>query len=130
MMRRILFVCVQNRARSQMAEGFAKYYGKGKVEAFSAGSKPADEISMLAVEVMREVGIDISGQKPKGFDALPNEDFDYVVTMGCQDICPIVPAMKHIAWEIDDPDGKGIDFFRAVRDQIERNVKILLNEIL
>ncbi|MGQ9604459.1 MAG: arsenate reductase ArsC [bacterium] len=128
-MKKILFVCVENSARSQMAEGFARHYSKGKIVAYSAGSKPAEGVNPLAVQVMKEVGIDLSRGKPKGFDSLPTQEFDYVVTMGCQDICPIVPAKEHIAWEIEDPKGKGIEFFKRTRDQIEKYVRDLLDEI-
>lgn len=129
MKKRILFVCVENSCRSQMAEGFAKYFSKGNLEVFSAGSKPKGEINPLAVEVMKEIGIDISGQISKGFSDLPVRNFDYVITLGCKDICPFFPADRHIEWQIDDPQGKDINFFRKVRDQIKDKVKLLIEEI-
>lgn len=112
-----------------MAEAFARYFGEGRIEAYSAGSRPAKQVNPLAIEVMREVGIEMSQQKPKGFDSLPQEGFDIVVTMGCGDVCPVVPAESHIIWEIEDPKGKGIEFFRKTRDQIRANVKTLLAEV-
>lgn len=129
MPKRILFVCVENSARSQMAEAFARSYGEGKIEAYSAGSRPGKQVYPLAIEVMKEVGMDISQQKPKGFDSLPQEGFDLVVTMGCGDVCPIVPAESHIVWEIEDPKNKGIEFFRKIRDRIQANVRTLLAEV-
>ena len=118
-MKTVLFVCVENSCRSQMAEGIVRHFGKGILEAYSAGSKPSGIINPGALEVMREFGIDISKQKSKGFSDLPIKIFDYVITLGCKDICPFVPADKHIEWEIDDPKGKDLDFFRKVRDEIK-----------
>lgn len=126
---RILFVCVENSCRSQMAEGFARKYGNDKVEAFSAGSKPSGIVNPDAVKVMKEIGIDISGQSSKGFEKLPYNSFDYVITMGCQDVCPYFPAKEKIDWQIEDPKGKGLDIFRKVRDEIESKVKELINNL-
>ncbi len=128
-MKKILFVCVENACRSQMAEGFARRFGKGVAEAHSAGSRPGAEVNPLAVEVMGEAGIDISGRVPKGFSEVPGEAIDYVVMMGCRDECPVVPARERIEWDIPDPKGKGIDVFRGVRDEIGRKVKRLVEEI-
>lgn len=100
---RMLFVCVENSCRSQMAEGFARFYGKGRIETFSAGSRPSGRVNETAIEVMKDVGIDISSQVSKGFDALPRKEFDVVVTMGCGDECPFVPAKRRIDWQIRDP---------------------------
>ena len=129
-MKRILFVCVENSCRSQMAEGFAATLGKGVMEACSAGSKPADSVNPFAVEAMKEAGIDISAARPKGFNDLPAKEFDYVITLGCKDVCPIIPAKQHIEWRIDDPRGKDIDFFRYVRDSIKNKTKDLIEEIM
>jgi len=123
---KIVFVCVENSCRSQIAEGFAKFYGKGRVEAFSAGSRPSGKINQTAVDVMKEIGVDISKQESKGFDALPYKEFDVLVTMGCGDECPFVPAKKRIDWKIPDPKGKPVEFFREVRDQIREKVLNLL----
>ena len=124
-MKRILFVCVENSCRSQMAEGFARHYGKDRVEVYSAGSKPSGKVNETAIEVMKEKGIDISSQSSKGFLDLPVQEFDVVVTMGCKDACPFVPSKAHIEWDVPDPSGKPIEFFRDVRDKIEENAKTL-----
>ncbi|MFA5394141.1 MAG: arsenate reductase ArsC [Candidatus Ratteibacteria bacterium] len=128
-MRKILFVCVENSCRSQMAEGFARSLGEGIIEAYSAGSRPSGKINPEAIKVMQEVGIDMSSQESKGFDRLSVKWFDYVITLGCQDTCPFVPAKEHIEWNIDDPKGKEVEFFRKVRDNIADNVKELLKNI-
>jgi glutathione/glutaredoxin type arsenate reductase len=128
-MKKILFVCVENSCRSQMAEGFAKALGGLKFEAYSAGSNPSGKVNPEAIKVMRQIGIDISTAKSKGFNELAVKEFDYVVTMGCQDICPFVPAKKHIDWEIEDPKGKGEEFFRKTRDQIKEKVESLIREV-
>ena len=128
-MKKVLFICVENSCRSQMAEGFAGHFGKGALEAYSAGSRPGAEVNPLAVEVMGEVGIDILDRAPKGFSALPAGAIDHVVMMGCRDECPIVPATERIEWDIPDPKGKGIEVFRRVRDEIRRKVKRLVDEI-
>lgn len=109
-----------------MAEGFALYYGAGKLEVYSAGSRPSGEVNPQAVKVMAEAGIDISAQRSKGFNDLPIRQFDYAVTLGCQDICPLVPAERHIEWEIEDPAGKDSETFRRVRDEIKEKVMGLL----
>lgn len=128
-MKKILFVCVENSCRSQMAEGFARSFGKGVFEPYSAGSKPSGKINPMAIEAMKEVGIDISSQKSKGFDDLGIKQFDAVITLGCGDVCPFVPATEHIAWDIDDPKGQGMDVFRKVRDKIRYKVKHLSESI-
>ena len=127
--KKILFVYIENSCRSQIAEGFARHLGKGVSEAYSAGSNPSGKVNPAAIEVMRELGIDISGAKSKGFDSLPAKNFDYVITMGCKDACPFMPADKHIEWKIDDPKDKGIKFFRKVRGQIKNKVINLIKEL-
>ncbi len=126
---KILFVCVQNASRSQMAQGFAEAFGKGKVEVYSAGSRPSSHINPLAIEVMREKGIDLSDRHPKGLDDLPPIEMDYLVTMGCEETCPAVPARKIIEWQIPDPKGKPIDEVRRIRNILEVKVKTLLEEV-
>jgi len=126
---KILFVCVQNASRSQMAQGFAEAFGKGRVEVYSAGSRPASQINPLAIEVMKEKGIDLSGRRPKGLNDLPPVEMDYLVTMGCEEVCPAVPAKKIIEWQIPDPKGKPIDEVRTIRDMLESEVKRLLEEV-
>jgi arsenate reductase len=128
-MKKILFVCIENSCRSQMAEGFAKKLGQGKIEAKSAGSNPSGMVDKMAIKVMNEKGIDISGQKSKGFDDLKEKKFDYVITMGCGDVCPFVPAKHRIEWDIPDPKGKSIEIFGPVRDEIERKVKEFIDEL-
>jgi protein-tyrosine-phosphatase len=112
-----------------MAQGFAEALGKGKLEVYSAGSRPSSQIDPLVIEVMKEKGIDLSSRLPKGLNDLPPVEMDYLVTMGCEETCPAVLAKKIIEWEIRDPKGKSIDIFREVRDLIEDKVRTLLNEI-
>jgi arsenate reductase len=126
---KIVFICVENARRSQMAQGFAEVLGQGELEVYSAGSHPSPEIDPLVIEVMKEKGIDLSGKRPKGLNDLPPIEMDYLVTMGCEETCPAVLAKKIIEWEFPDPKGKGTDFFRAVRDDIENKVKSLFEEI-
>ena len=128
-MKKILFVCIENSCRSQIAQGFARAIGERFIEAYSAGSNPSGKVNPMAVEIMREVGIDLSTHTSKGFNDLPVQSFDYVVTMGCGDVCPFVPGKKQIDWHIDDPKGKDTDFFRGVREQVRENVAQLLQEI-
>lgn len=112
-----------------MAEGFAKIIGQDVVMAYSAGSRPSGEVNPIAIEVMKEAGIDISGAVSKGFDDLPTKDFNFAVTLGCKDSCPFVAAEKHIQWEIEDPKGKGIEVFRETRDTLKKEVQALLEKI-
>ena len=126
---KIVFVCVENARRSQMAEGFANTFGQGKLEVYSAGSRPSEQIDPLVIEVMKEKGIDLSGKRPKGLNDIPPIEMDYLITMGCEETCPAIPAKKIIEWEIPDPKGKSIDVFREVRDLIENKVRTLLKEI-
>ena len=127
--KKILFVCVQNASRSQMAQGFAETFGKGRVEVYSAGSRPSSHINPLAIEVMKEKGIDLLSRHPKGLNDLPPVEMDYLVTMGCEETCPAVVAKKIIEWQIPDPKGKPIDEVRRIRDMLEVKVKMLLKEI-
>ena len=126
---KVLFVCVENARRSQMAEGFANAFGQGRLEVYSGGSSPSSKIDPLVIEVMKEKGIDLSGKRPKGLNDLPPVEMDYLVTMGCEETCPAVLAKQVIEWQIPDPKGKPIEVFRQLRDLIEEKVRTLLNEI-
>jgi arsenate reductase (thioredoxin) len=126
---KVVFVCVENARRSQMAQGFAEVFGKGKLEAYSAGSRPASQIDPLVVEVMKEKGIDLSSRLPKGLNDLPPIEMDFLVTMGCEETCPTVLARKIIEWEIPDPKGKPVDEVRRIRDVLEAKVKMLLEGV-
>jgi len=125
----ILFLCIGNACRSQIAEGFGRALNPGDLEIFSAGSHPAGFVAEKAIEVMREKGIDISGQQSKGFTALARREFDYVITMGCGDACHFAPAKERIDWKIEDPIGKPIETFRRVRDEIEVKFRNLLAKL-
>jgi len=127
--KKILFVCVENARRSQMAEGFAEVLGREKVAVYSAGSRPSSEIDPLVIEVMKEKGIDLSTNRPKGLNDLPPIEMDYLITMGCEVTCPAISAKRIIEWEIPDPKGKSIDVFREVKDLIEDKIRALLSEI-
>lgn len=123
-MLRVLFVCVENSCRSQMAEGFARALGGGKVAAFSAGSKPSGKVHPSAVRLMAERGIDIGAQVSKGLDQVPSGViWDQIVTMGCGDACPSVPARTRVDWNVPDPKDLDDEGFRRVRDEIERRVR-------
>ncbi|MDL1871501.1 arsenate reductase ArsC [Deltaproteobacteria bacterium PRO3] len=126
---KILFVCIGNACRSQMAEGLARHLSGASVAAFSAGSRPAGFVANGAIETMKEIGIDISKQASKSVEAFRGQDFDVVVTMGCGDACPWVPAKRRLDWKIPDPIGQPPEFFRKVRGQIEALVRDLLAEI-
>lgn len=130
-MKKVLFVCVENAGRSQMAEAFANHYGKGKVVASSAGVMLADRVNPVVVEVMKEKGIDISMNKPRLLTTNMAEEADQIITMGCsvEKFCP-APLLKNVIdWGLEDPKGKPIEKLREIRDEIERRVKKLLNEI-
>ena len=122
----LLFMCVENSCRSQMAEGFARALGNEKVSAWSAGSKPSGRVDPRAVEFMREKGIDLSGHVSKGLDELPDIQWDYVVTMGCGEACPFLPARHRLEWDLPDPKALDDEGFRAVRDRIAGQVRELL----
>jgi protein-tyrosine-phosphatase len=125
---KILFVCVENARRSQMAQGFAESLGEGGLEVYSAGSRPSSVIDPLVIEVMKEKGIDLSAKQPKSLNDLPPIEMDYLITMGCEETCPAIPAKKIIEWEVPDPKGKSVDEVRKIRDMIEQKVKTLLDE--
>ena len=126
----VLFVCVHNAGRSQMAAGFMTHLGQGRVEVLSAGSAPKDSINPIAVEVMAEIGIDISHNSPKVLTTDAVEQSDAVITMGCGDVCPFYPGKRYEDWVLDDPAGQGIESVRVIRDEINARVEALLAELL
>ena len=126
----VLFVCVHNAGRSQMAAGFMRELAGDRVEVLSAGSVPKDSINPIAVEAMREVGIDISNQQPKILTTEAVFESDAVITMGCGDACPIFPSKRYEDWVLEDPAGQNIEFVRGVRDDIKVRVETLLSELL
>ncbi len=126
----VLFMCVHNAGRSQMAAAFLERYAAGRVIVRSAGSMPADEVNPAVVAAMAEVGIDISKQVPKPLSDEAARSADVVVTMGCGDACPYFPGKRYLDWELDDPAGKTLEQVRAVRDEIDRKVQALLSELL
>jgi arsenate reductase (thioredoxin) len=125
----VLFVCVHNAGRSQMAAGFLSHLVGDLVEVRSAGSLPAGEINPAAVEAMKEVGVDISEQKPKILTTGAVQASDYVITMGCGDACPVFPGKKYLDWTLDDPAGRGVDAIRPIRDEIKTRIEALITEI-
>ncbi len=126
----VLFVCVHNAGRSQMAAGFLKQLAGARVEVLSAGSEPADKVNPVAVEAMREVGVDIATEQPKLLQDAAVRQADVVVTMGCGDACPIYPGKRYQDWELDDPAGRPLAEVRPIRDQIRRRVKALVEELV
>jgi protein-tyrosine-phosphatase len=128
-MKRVLFVCVENSNRSQMAEAFARIHGAGRVEPVSAGSRPSGRINPRAVEIMREKGYDLSSLSSKSLDAIPAGEYEAVVTMGCGDACPFVRAKRQLDWNLPDPRELPLEEMRQVRDRIETMVIQLLNDI-
>src|SRR3954462_10036475 len=126
----VLFVCVHNAGRSQMAAGWLRHLAGDAVEVRSAGSLPADQVNPAAVDAMAEVGVDIAGQQPKVLSTEAVEASDVVITMGCGDVCPIFPGKRYEDWTLDDPAGQGIDAVRVIRDEIDRRVQSLVGELL
>ena len=126
----ILFVCVHNAGRSQMAAGYLRALGGDRVEVRSAGSEPKDQINPVAVEAMAEEGIDITGNTPKILTVDAVKESDVVITMGCGDACPIFPGKRYEDWELDDPAGQGIEAVRPIRDEIRRRIEELMGELL
>lgn len=125
----VLFVCIHNAGRSQMAAGFLRTFGKGKIEVRSAGSIPASQINPVAVAAMQEVGIDIADEQPKVLTSEAVQASDVVITMGCGDACPYFPGKRYLDWKLDDPAGQGIDAVRPIRDQIRDLVLALIAEL-
>ena len=126
----VLFVCVHNAGRSQMAAGYLASLSGGRVDVLSAGSEPKDQINPVAVQAMAEEGIDIASNTPKILTTEAVKDSDVVITMGCGDTCPIFPGKRYEDWELDDPAGQGIEAVRPIRDEIKARVKRLMSEIL
>lgn len=125
----VMFVCVHNAGRSQMAAGFMRSLGGERIEVLSAGSAPKDSINPVAVEAMAELGIDIANQKPRILTPEAVQESDVVITMGCGDACPYYPGKRYEDWKLDDPAGQGIDSVRVIRDEIKSRVEALLLEI-
>ena len=126
----VLFVCVHNAGRSQMAAGFLTALSGGQVEVRSAGSLPADQVNPAAIAAMAKAGVDISAQQPKVLTTEAVQVSDVVITMGCGDVCPIFPGKRYEDWELEDPAGQGIDAVRPIRDEIRRRVESLIGELL
>jgi protein-tyrosine-phosphatase len=127
--KRIIFVCVENSNRSQMAEAFARVHGGDAIEAFSAGSRPSGRINPKAIEAMREVGYDLTAHASKGLAEFNGQHFDAAVTMGCGDECPLVIARQRLEWQIPDPRDMAPDQFREVRNLIQEKVSALLQSL-
>ncbi|HXV71464.1 MAG TPA: arsenate reductase ArsC [Acidimicrobiia bacterium] len=125
----VLFLCVHNAGRSQMAAGWMRHLGGDDVDVFSAGSEPAESVNMAAVEAMAEMGIDIGGEIPQPWADEIVRAADVVVTMGCGDACPVFPGKRYVDWELEDPSGKTLEQVRPVRDDIERRVRGLMAEL-
>lgn len=126
----VLFVCVHNAGRSQMAAAYMRHLSKGRVEVLSAGSAPKDSINPQAIEVMNEEGIDIASEQPKILTTDAVVASDVVITMGCGDTCPFYPGKRYEDWVLDDPAGQSIEVVRRIRDEIKERVEVLLSEIL
>jgi len=127
----VLFVCIHNAGRSQMAAAFLMHHGGDRVVVRSAGTAPADDVNPAVVEAMRERGLDlrVMGARPKRLEAAAVEASDVVITMGCGDECPFYPGTTYLDWPLDDPAGQGVDAIRPIRDEIERKVLALLAEL-
>ena len=125
----VLFLCVHNAGRSQMAAGWLEHLAAGRVDVLSAGSEPAELVNPAAVAAMAEVGIDLTGREPRRWDMADLEAADVVVTMGCGDTCPVLPGKRYVDWPLPDPAGQGVDAVRPIRDEIEQLVRGLLGEL-
>jgi arsenate reductase len=126
----VLFVCVHNAGRSQMAAAFLTHLSQGRVEVRSAGSEPADQVNPAAVAAMAEVGIDIAAERPRMLTDQAVRESDVVVTMGCGDTCPFHPGKRYEDWVLEDPAGQGVDAVRPIRDEIRRRVEALIAELV
>ncbi|MEY4137757.1 MAG: hypothetical protein RL205_1885 [Actinomycetota bacterium] len=126
----VLFVCVHNAGRSQMAAAYLSHLGQGRVEVLSAGSAPADSVNPAVVEAMLEEGIDIRAEVPKVLTTEAVKESDVVITMGCGDVCPIFPGKRYEDWVLEDPAGQGVDAVRPIRDEIKRRINDLLDDLL
>ncbi|MER7050928.1 MULTISPECIES: arsenate reductase ArsC [unclassified Streptomyces] len=125
----VLFVCVHNAGRSQMAAGFLRHLAGDRVEVRSAGSVPGDRVNPAAVEAMREAGVDIAGARPRILTTEAVQASDYVITMGCGDACPVFPGKTYLDWALEDPAGRGVEAVRPIRDAIRARVEALVAEI-
>jgi arsenate reductase len=125
----VLFVCVHNAGRSQMAAGFLTHLAGDRIEVRSAGSVPGDQVNPSAVEAMKEAGVDISAAEPKILTTEAVQASDYVITMGCGDACPVFPGKKYLDWALADPAGKGVEAVRPIRDEIKTRIEALIAEI-
>ncbi|MFZ9623603.1 MAG: arsenate reductase ArsC, partial [Ilumatobacteraceae bacterium] len=125
----VLFVCVHNAGRSQMAAGWVRHLSKGKIEVYSGGSLPGKDLNVAAVAAMQEVGIDIANEFPKPFAVEIVQAADVVITMGCGDTCPIFPGKRYEDWALDDPAGLGVEAVRPIRDEIRRRVESLISDL-
>ena len=126
----VLFVCIHNAGRSQMAAGYLRHLAGDRIEVRSAGSMPADQINPIAVEAMREEGIDIAAEQPKVLTPEAVQASDVVITMGCGDACPYYPGKRYEDWKLDDPAGQGIESVRPIRDDIKARIEALLAELV
>lgn len=126
----VLFVCVHNAGRSQMAAALLTHLGEGRIRVRSAGSEPADRLNPSVVDAMDEIGIDITSEKPKLLTPDAVETSDVVITMGCGDACPIFPGKRYEDWQLDDPAGQGIEAARTIRDDIASRVRTLISELV
>lgn len=126
----VLFVCVHNAGRSQMAAGYLRHLAGDRIEVRSAGSMPAEQINPVAVEAMGEEGIDITAEEPKVLTTEAVQDSDVVITMGCGDACRIFPGKRYEDWQLDDPAGQGIDAVRPIRNDIKKRIETLVGELL
>ncbi|MGA8256869.1 MAG: arsenate reductase ArsC [Nocardioides sp.] len=126
----VLFVCVHNAGRSQMAAGFLQHLAGDRIDVLSAGSEPADQVNTIAVDAMAEVGIDIAGAEPKILTTEAVQDSDVVITLGCGDACPFFPGKRYEDWKLEDPAGQGIDSVRVIRDDIKTRIEELIADLL
>ena len=126
----VLFVCVHNAGRSQMAAALLEHHAEGRVRVGSAGTTPAGEVNPSVVAAMAELGIDLSGERPKGLSQEAVRESDVVITMGCGDACPVFPGSRYLDWDLPDPAGRSVEEVRPIRDEIDRRVRDLLEELV
>lgn len=126
----VLFACVHNAGRSQMAAGWARQLGEGRIAVHSGGAQPTDRVNDAVVEAMAEVGIDIAGQRPRSWSEEAIREADVVVTMGCGDTCPVFPGKRYLDWQLPDPSGLPVEEIRPIRDAIETKVRELLDDLI
>lgn len=125
----VLFICIHNAGRSQMAAAFLSHLSNGAIDVLSAGTQPADQINPAVVEAMKERGIDLVGQIPKVLTTQAAQESDVVITMGCGDTCPYFPGKRYLDWKLPDPAGQGVEAIRPIRDEIETLVRNLIEEL-